>query len=136
MHLRDLARKFLELAMRDCIALRVLAADGDVADETIGFHAQQAVEKCLKAVLILHGIEFRKTHNLDELVDLLKDHAVAEPPNTSELDMLTPYAVLLRYDFGVNESLSREQSMVLVKDTYEWANGLVDRSSQDSIWPH
>jgi len=63
----DLARKFLELAMRDRAALRVLEADRDVADETIGFHAQQAVEKCLKAVLILHAIEFRKTHKNYEI---------------------------------------------------------------------
>ncbi len=121
----DLARKFLGLAMRDRTALRVLEADRDVADETIGFHAQQAVEKCLKAVLILHTIEFRKTHNLDELVDLLKEHAIPQPPNTDELDMLTPYAVLLRYDFGVNESLSRDQAMRLVQKVYVWAERLV-----------
>jgi HEPN domain-containing protein len=47
---RDLARKFLELAARDCNALRVLAADNSIADETIGFHAQQAVEKCLMRI--------------------------------------------------------------------------------------
>jgi len=63
----------------------VLEADRNVADETIGFHAQQAVEKCLKAVLILHEIEFRKTHNLDELVDLLKEHTLPQPPNTDGL---------------------------------------------------
>jgi len=56
----DLARKFLLLASRDCYALQVLLEDAQVADETIGFHAQQAVEKCLKTVLILHGVTFKK----------------------------------------------------------------------------
>ena len=121
----NLGRKFLELAMRDRIALRVLGADGDVADETIGFHAQQAIEKCLKAVLILHKIEFRKTHNLDELIDLLQENALPLPPNLDDLDMFTPYAVLMRYDFSVNESLNREQTMILVKHVYDWANGLI-----------
>jgi len=44
----DLARKFLLLAARDSYTLKVLSKDTQVVDETIGFHAQQAVEKCLK----------------------------------------------------------------------------------------
>jgi HEPN domain-containing protein len=28
-------------------------AEGDIADELIGFHAQQSVEKAIKAVLVL-----------------------------------------------------------------------------------
>ena len=35
------------------------------------FHAQQAVEKSIKAVLVHHGIDFPKTHNLQVLIDLL-----------------------------------------------------------------
>lgn len=35
--------------------------------EDIVFHAQQAVEKALKAFLTWHGQPFRKTHNLIEL---------------------------------------------------------------------
>jgi len=40
----DLARRFLELAMRDHTALRVLAADEGVSDETIGFHAHKQLK--------------------------------------------------------------------------------------------
>jgi len=29
----------------------------------VGFHAQQAVEKLLKAVLILEGVTLRRTHD-------------------------------------------------------------------------
>ncbi|NUM45036.1 MAG: HEPN domain-containing protein [Anaerolineales bacterium] len=35
------------------------------------FHAQQAAEKSLKAVLIGHGIPFPRTHNLRTLLDLM-----------------------------------------------------------------
>ena len=31
------------------------------------FHAQQAVEKALKAVMCLRGLEYRRTHDLEEL---------------------------------------------------------------------
>ena len=63
---RDLALRFLRLADRDLGALAVLVGADDVADEPIGFHAQQAVEKCLKAALALRGVAFRKTHDLAE----------------------------------------------------------------------
>jgi len=130
MQSHELAQKFMELAKRDCIALRVLGADIDVADETIGFHAQQAVEKCLKAVLVLHAVEFRKTHNLDELIDLLHEYSLPTPPNMDALDALTPYAVLLRYDFAVNEPVSREQTSDLVKSIFAWASRLVNEANR------
>ncbi len=42
-----LARK----AQGDAAAMRKLADDSEIADEIIGFHAEQAVEKWLKAVI-------------------------------------------------------------------------------------
>lgn len=35
-------------------------------------HSQQAVEKALKAILTERGVEFRKTHNIIDLLSLLK----------------------------------------------------------------
>ena len=35
------------------------------------FHSQQAVEKAIKALLIFHLIEFRTTHDINELLELL-----------------------------------------------------------------
>lgn len=52
---RDLARRFLALADRDIKAFQRLADSTEIDDAAVGFHAQQAVEKCLKAVLALHA---------------------------------------------------------------------------------
>jgi HEPN domain-containing protein len=41
-----------------------------VADAILGFHAQPAVEKSLKAVLASRAIEFPYTHDLDGLLEL------------------------------------------------------------------
>ena len=60
----DLARRFLSLAERDFKAFRKLAGDPEIDDEVVGFHAQQTIEKCLKAVLAKHRFEVRKTHDL------------------------------------------------------------------------
>jgi hypothetical protein len=46
----DLARRFLALANRDVKTLRLLISAADSDDQAIGFHAQQAIEKYLKAV--------------------------------------------------------------------------------------
>jgi HEPN domain-containing protein len=39
--------------------------------EIVAFHAQQAVEKYLKAFLIRHEIEFPKTHDIGALLELV-----------------------------------------------------------------
>lgn len=67
----ELARRFLTLADRDLRAFRKLSDDLEIDDEVVGFHAQQAVEKCLKAVLAKHRVEVRKTHDLQVLIELL-----------------------------------------------------------------
>ena len=41
--------------------------------EMLCFHAQQAVGKAVKAVLLAQGVEFPKTHNLRVLFDLLAE---------------------------------------------------------------
>ncbi len=61
------------------------------------FHAQQAAEKYPKALLAWHQIEFRKTHDIQELLDWV---AQADPALSSNLKVafvLTPYGVDVRY---------------------------------------
>jgi HEPN domain-containing protein len=117
----DLARRFLLLADRDVRAFRRLAESDDIDDETVGFHAQQAVEKCLKVVIALHGIPFRRTHNLDELVDLLIDHHAPRPPNVELFQGLTRFAVEFRYDVEEVMSLDRPQAHEIVEPVRRWA---------------
>ena len=40
--------------------------------EDLCFHAQQAAEKAIKAVMILRGIEFPYTHDLSRLLTMLE----------------------------------------------------------------
>ncbi|GJL54452.1 MAG: hypothetical protein NPIRA02_15840 [Nitrospirales bacterium] len=80
----DLAQRYLLIADRDINTMRILVPITESDDEAIGFHAQQAVEKCLKALLSLHQIPFRKTHDIGELVDLLADFGKSVPPHAEE----------------------------------------------------
>lgn len=117
----DLACSYLKLADRDIKALDLLVHAQTIDDETVGFHAQQAVEKCLKAVLSFSSISFRKTHDLQELMDLLLDNKKPLPPNAEQLDALNPYAVLMRYDFVELKGFNRATAYDLVVSVRKWA---------------
>jgi len=52
------------------------------------FHAQQAAEKALKAVLVHHGITAPRSHDMAYLMEMLPDK-VRVPPALVELPVLT-----------------------------------------------
>lgn len=60
----ELPSRLLALARRDLRAAEILRDQPEVGDGIVGFHAQQAAEKALKAWLTLLGIEFPRTHDL------------------------------------------------------------------------
>jgi HEPN domain-containing protein len=117
----ELAHRFLALADRDIRAFRKLSDDLEIDDEVVGFHAQQAVEKCLKAVLAKHRVEIRKTHDLQVLLELLDRNNLPSPPLREGIDTLGPFAVELRYDLMVTEPLDREQARKVTESVRRWA---------------
>jgi HEPN domain-containing protein len=123
---RDLALRFLALADRDMKTCRQLSEISDSDDEAIGFHAQQAIEKCLKAVLAGKAIPFRKTHDLVELVDILKDRLQLAPPHVDVLDQLNPFAVTFRYEFLDLEPVNRSQLLKALGAIRQWAERQID----------
>lgn len=83
-------------------------------------------KKSIKAVLIFCGIEFPKTHDLKQLIDLLPDSTT----RTSELYQvakLTPYATISRYsrsDEAVTEDEYHE-ALELAETVLTWAEGII-----------
>jgi hypothetical protein len=53
------------------LALAASPLPRDGLYSTLCFHAQQAAEKSIKAILVFRGIEFPKVHILTRLIDLL-----------------------------------------------------------------
>ena len=77
-------------------ALLVFRAAEEGTTEAIAFHAQQCVEKYLKALLCWEGIDFPKTHDIGQLILLLP--ATAKPELAAEEQRrLTLYATVTRY---------------------------------------
>ena len=73
-----------------------VARPSGVLLEVLCFHAQQAAEKVLKAVLVALRIPVPHTHNIGMLLDLLPDE-VNIPPDIQDSRLLTDYAVMGRY---------------------------------------
>lgn len=121
----DRARRLLALAERDITSFRVLSSHPEVDISATGFFAQQVVEKCLKAVAEYHGIVFRRTHDVDELVDLLLQHQVAMPFPPDQFSVLNPFAVILRYEETPYVSMSSAEMSKLVDRAHQWARGVV-----------
>ncbi len=71
--------------------------DGPGPYDTACFHAQQAVEKCLKAVLAYSGEPIPKTHDLEDLADPARASAPDLDVDVGELADITPFAVDPRY---------------------------------------
>ncbi|MFZ4539651.1 HEPN domain-containing protein [Propionivibrio sp.] len=64
------ARGLLVMARKDFDALRGMVDNPLFAEEIFGFHAQQAIEKSLKAWLAARSLDFPLTHDLSRLLDL------------------------------------------------------------------
>lgn len=112
----------LASAQQDIAACRLLAGSAGIGDAVVGFHAQQAVEKSIKAVLSARVVEFRRTHDLLALIDLLEDHQVPAPPDADWLDQLNPYAVEARYGTIGADGLDRARALLAAEKVLAWAH--------------
>ncbi len=68
------------------------------------FHAQQCVEKYLKAILMFRQIIFPRTHDLAALYRLCLKNGIQISLDEDDLDSLSAYAVEVRYP-GVQPSV-------------------------------
>lgn len=95
------------------------------------FHAQQAAEKSLKAVLCAKGKPFPRTHDLAFLLDALPD-AISIPPALVELPTLTKYAVQHRYpgECGPVTQRQRARAVQLAAEAVAWASRLAEATGQ------
>ena len=95
--IRGLVARWMEKAEQDLAVARHLFSEDSPYLAAVGFHSQQAAEKFLKALLVRHQIEFPKTHDLDELLDLVARADVPLAEALREVVALTPYGVDTRY---------------------------------------
>ena len=99
----------------------------DVLFEDTCFDAQQAVEKALKALLVLKGVQVPRTHAISELITMLADLGFDIPADVQEASALTDYAVAARYPGPAEPVLveDHEQAVAIARVVVAWASRIV-----------
>jgi HEPN domain-containing protein len=93
------------------------------------FHAQQCVEKYLKALLLSCRQAFPRTHDLIALHDLCVRNSSSVPVDQDKLERLAAYAVQVRYpgeDLTLDEA---REAVQIAQEVRRWARaGLLPSS--------
>ncbi len=109
----DLVRAWVLKAEHDLLNIENNLAAREIPWDTVGFHAQQCVEKYLKALLISRQIDPPKIHDLTELYALLPD-GLLQGINVHSLEELNPYSIEGRYP-GVWEPVEQAEALQAVE---------------------
>lgn len=120
---------WLRYARSDLALARILPS-GDILLDTLCFHAQQTVEKGVKAVLVQQNAPFPKTHNIGVLLGLLPETCHV-PDEVALSSGLTDYAVAHRYP-GEYEEISdadHREAIRLAEAVLAWAERIIFHKS-------
>jgi len=107
--MREVAIGWVKKAEEDYKAIKILLGANEFPPSVVGFHAQQCVEKYLKAFLVDHGAKPPRIHDLVEL----NSRCVEIDPNfkgiSDSLHILNPFSIGIRYpDFETDVEEARE----------------------------
>jgi hypothetical protein len=119
---KEQAASLIAAGSRDALSLQLLNQAGCAPHESIGFHAQQACEKFIKARLVLDGIVFERTHDLVVLCTLASRNKIVIPVDLETLRALNSYAVQFRYEGCVMELVPSAECEVVALCLSTWVN--------------
>ncbi len=125
------AQEWLAHAAADLHYARLGQKDAQVLANLVVFHAQQAIEKALKAVLVGHETVFPKTHDLEQLVEIIEEMGVAWPADLNKVLEFTTFATQGRYP-GFDDPISEAdvaEANELAEKVLAWAKAEVTKIS-------
>lgn len=94
---KEHAAQLLTMSVKDHNALAGMLGTSNFSEEVFGFHAQQAVEKALKAWIAALGLTYPKSHDVSALIKILKD-AGQDLTQFPDLEDYSVFAVQYRYE--------------------------------------
>ena len=113
--------EWLEQAEGDLRYARLGRTEPGIPVNLVAFHAQQASEKALKALLVAAQVDFPRTHDLEDLLVLLQQAGRRWPAGLEKVKELTPLAVQTRYP-GFDDPVSEAE----VDEAIRLAEAVVD----------
>lgn len=125
------AQAWLKIAHEDTAAAELLLQSG--MHRMVCFHSQQAVEKTLKALLAECAIEFKRTHNIVDLLSSVRSQGLVVDVNHEEAGFLNAVyrsrypaeAGLLPH--GEPTAGDAEKALALARRVVAQGRGLLDR---------
>ena len=127
---RSEARRWLDIVDEDIDV--AIAAAGLSRFGASAYHVQQAAEKILKALLILAGEPFRRTHDLDDLVSRLVPIYPQFTPQAEAVRHLSIWGIAYRYP-GLEDApeprptrAELERMIAMLKDFSALAGSLIN----------
>ena len=123
---REVAGEWLRRARSD-LALAKQPKPEEVFWEDLCFHAEQAAEKAIKAVLVLERIDFPRTRDVSELLGLLAQAGHSVPADVLIAETISDYASVTRYP-GHRQPVGEEEyrrAVAVAEDVVRWAEGVV-----------
>jgi len=123
--LRSQTAQWLTKAREDFQAAQVLLAAG--LTDTACFHAQQAAEKCLKALLEENQEHIPKTHDLNTLIDRFASRLVPSAAVVSAASMLTSFAVEIRYPGTDADIVDARDALNSATEIMDWTIAILDQ---------
>ncbi|MBA7669115.1 hypothetical protein ES703_77243 [subsurface metagenome] len=96
--MKDETKKWLEYADENLRSARLLL-DGELFNPCLQ-NVQQAVEKMLKALLVESATKIKKTHSINELVNILDKHGLNVDMTEDDCDLLDSIYLPSKYPLG------------------------------------
>ncbi|MBF0542081.1 MAG: HEPN domain-containing protein [Nitrospirae bacterium] len=123
----DHARGMLKLASQDLNAIKGMLDTEFFADSIFGFHAQQAVEKSLKAWISALSGTYPNIHDIEELIEIISSLNCDVDGLEIYVDY-NPFAVQFRYTEydSQEEPLDRLDVIDKVQVLYDKIKDIVD----------
>jgi HEPN domain-containing protein len=127
---KEIISEWLKRAKSNLEIARAGKSSKEILYEDLCFDAQQATEKCLKALLIKLNKPFPKTHSIGLLLKFIEEKGIEIPDDVNKSKILTDYAVDTRYP-GIYEPVSEEEyktALKLAENVFGWANKIIKSS--------
>ena len=122
----DQAEQLLLMASKDIKAMNLMISPESIDDEIFGFHAQQAVEKSLKAWITSIGGTYSFGHDLRVFLMILRELG-CDIEKFRHLTLLIPFAAQLRYEplETVDEPLDRPMLRKQIQELHDHVQSVV-----------